>query len=513
MTAQQPRAVKLNPLDSVAVALTGLDLGEVIEVSGVDPKITCTAEIPAGHKVALADISEGQEVRKYGQIIGFASEPIKTGDHVHIHNLAMGDFARDYAPGKDAQPTAYVPQSEQATFSGFVREDGRVGTRNYVGLVASVNCSASVCHFIAERFKGEAMNRWPNVDGVVAFGHGMGCAMGIGTPNHRLLEATIGGFATNPNFGGALVLGLGCEVALVDEIFSHQKLIEGPRLKALDIQSLGGTEATIEAGVKVVEELLEVANRDTRKEVSAEHLVVGLECGGSDAYSGITANPALGAAADLIVAHGGTAVLAETTEIYGAEHLLTRRAISPEVAEKLVEKIKWWEEYTARNGMEINNNPSPGNKAGGLTTILEKSLGASAKGGSTNLVQVYDYAQLVGEKGFVFMDTPGYDMVSITGMIAGGANVVCFTTGRGTVCGSKPAPTIKLATNSEMYNRLARDMDVNCGRIVDGTATVQEVGREIFELILRVASGERSFSEGYGFGEHEFVPWNIGGTV
>jgi len=259
--------------------------------------------------------------------------------------------------------------------------------------------------------------------------------------------------------------------------------------------------------------MLPEANRVKREPVSAEHLTLALQCGGSDAYSGITANPSLGAAVDLLVRHRGTAILSETPEIYGAEHLLTRRAVSREVGEKLIERIRWWEAYTERNGGEMNNNPSPGNKAGGLTTILEKSLGAAAKGGTTKLCGVYRYAEPVTEKGFVFMDSPGYDPCSITGQVASGANIVCFTTGRGSVYGCKPAPSLKLATNTAMYERMDEDMDINCGSVVDAGVTIESVGERIFARLLEVASGSQTKSEQFGFGDDEFVPWQIGAVM
>ncbi len=505
------RTILLNAADNVAVALSDLAPGETIELDG--GALSVRDEIPAGHKAAVADIGAGEAVYKYGQIIGFASKEIKAGQHVHTHNLAMGRFGRDYAVGVDARPTEYVAEESRAVFEGYLRPDGRVGIRNYVGVLASVNCSASVCHFIAEAFKGSVMDEWPNVDGVLALGHGLGCGMAVGGEGHLVLQRALAGFARHPNFAGVLVIGLGCEANQVEALVADQGLEIDFKTRVMTIQDLGGTRATVERGIDAVKELLAEADKARRQRVSAGELIVGLECGGSDAYSGITANPALGAAADLVVAHGGTVILSETPEIYGAEHLLTRRAVSREAADKLIERIRWWEDYTARLGGEINNNPTPGNKAGGLTTILEKSLGAAAKGGSTNLVAVYDYAEPVTAKGLVFMDTPGYDMVSITGMIAGGAHLICFTTGRGTVCGSKPAPSLKLASNSAMYERLTDDMDFNCGAVIDGGITVGEMGREIFDLILAAASGRKTKSEAQGFGDHEFVPWQLGAVM
>jgi altronate hydrolase len=423
----------------------------------------------------------------------------------------MGDFARDYAFGLDAHPTA--PADRPATFQGIVRADGRVATRNFLGVLTTVNCSASAARFIAEQFRGGALAEFPNVDGVVALGHGTGCGMGVEGEPMALLRRTIAGYARHPNFAGVLVLGLGCESNQIAGLMRAEGLDEGPMLTAMTIQDTGGTTKTVKEGVARLSAMLPAANEARRETVPASHLTLALQCGGSDGYSGITANPALGACVDLLVRLGGTAVLSETPEIYGAEHLLTRRAASREVGEKLIERIRWWEDYTAKTGGEMNNNPSPGNKAGGLTTILEKSLGAVAKGGSTNLVDVYRYAEPITKKGFVFMDTPGYDPVSATGQVAGGANIICFTTGRGSVFGCKPAPSLKLATNTPLFRRMEDDMDIDCGPIADGEATVAEMGERIFKLVLDTASGTKTKSEILGFGEDEFTPWVLGAVM
>jgi altronate hydrolase len=452
-------------------------------------------------------------VLKFGQIIGFAAAAIEPGEHVHTHNLQIREFHRDSKIGTDSHPTELLPEAEGAHFEGVVRADGRVATRNYIGVLATVNCSASVSRFIADEFNKEILADFSNVDGVVALGHGTGCGMNADSQGFKILQRTLAGYARHPNFGAILLVGLGCEVNLVDCLMQNMNLTEGPLLKTVDIQTAGGTRESVAQGVNTIQHLLPEVNRVERRTVPAGHIVLGLECGGSDAYSGISANPALGAAADLLVRHGGTAILSETPEIYGAEHLLTRRAVSREVGEKLLERVKWWETYTASLGGEINNNPTPGNKAGGLTTILEKSLGAAAKGGTTNLMEVYQYAQPVLSKGLVFMDTPGYDAASITGMVAGGANIVCFTTGRGTVCGFKPVPTIKLASNTAMFQHMKGDMDINCGRVIDGEITIREMGEEIFRAILEVASGKKVKSEILGFGDNEFVPWHIGAVM
>ncbi len=501
--------VRLHDADNVVTAKSNIAPGSVL----TGENLKAVDEIPVGHKIATKDIAEGEAIRKYNQVIGFASTAIATGSHVHTQNVVMRDFERDYAFGADAMPIRMLPESERATFQGYVRDDGRVGTRNYIAVLSSVNCSATVCRYIADAFKGDALADYPNVDGVVALTHGTGCGMAGYGEGWDLLQATFDGYKRHPNFCGSLMVGLGCEVNQVAAMIEKHGWAVGKDFFPLTIQDTGGTAKTVREGIARVKAMLPEANRATRTTVPASELILGLECGGSDAYSGMTANPSLGAAADLLVRHGGTAVLAETPEVYGAEHLLTRRAVSREVGEKLIRHIKWWEDYTARNGGEMNNNPSPGNKAGGLTTILEKSLGAVAKGGTTNLVDVFQYAERIRTKGFAFMNTPGYDVTSVTGMVAGGANVVCFTTGRGSVFGCKPVPSIKLATNSAMYGRLEDDMDVNCGKVMDGVLNVQEMGAEIFDTILRVASGEPSKSEAQGFGDAEFVPWQIGAIM
>ena len=507
MLRETPLYLRLNPADDVVIACRELERGTNL----LQENVVCLERIPAGHKVATRAVAKGEPVRRYSQIIGFASQPIAAGAHVHVHNLEVRDFARDYAHGEAYRPTRFV--SEPATFKGIVRPDGRVATRNYIGILSTVNCSATVAKHVARAFEGEALASYPNVDGVVALTHTAGCGMDASGEGMDVLRRTLAGYARHANFAGVLIIGLGCEGNQMDALFFTQGLAEGPQLRAMTIQDKGGTAKAVAEGIAIVKQMLPAANQVERSPVPASGIVLGLQCGGSDGYSGITANPALGAAVDLLVSNGGTAILSETPEIYGAEHLLTRRAQSRAVGEKIVARIKWWEEYTARNKGEMNNNPSPGNKAGGLTTILEKSLGAVAKGGTTGLMDVYEYAQPVTAKGFVFMDTPGYDPVSATGQVAGGANMICFTTGRGSVYGCKPSPSLKLATNTPMYERMEDDMDINCGQILDGSVTVQELGQKIFDLILATASGEPSKSEVHGFGQDEFVPWYIGAVV
>ena len=508
MTIPVPDAIRLNPADNIVIALR--DLGSGSTVPGVAAPLA--GPVSRGHKIAARAVAQGENVIRYGQIIGVATRPIAAGEHIHTHNLGMGAHEQDYAHATEVRPLP--APAEPRTFLGYHRADGGVGTRNYLGILTSVNCSGSVARFIAEGIeKADWLDDFPNVDGVVPIVHGTGCGMSGKDEGYDTLFRTLAGYARNPNFAGILLVGLGCEVMQVPDLIGKARMRADGNFRYMTIQQTGGTRKTIQRGMEVLREMAEVANQARRQPAGLEHLMVGLQCGGSDGYSGITANPALGHASDLLVAHGGTTILSETSEIYGAEHLLTRRAVAPEVGAKIVERIHWWEEYTARNGGEMDNNPSPGNKKGGLTTILEKSLGAVAKGGTAPLTQVYKFAEPITERGFVFMDSPGYDPTSVTGQIASGANLIAFTTGRGSVSGYKPTPCIKLATNTEMYDRMSEDMDINCGDIITEGVTLEQKGREIFELFLRVASGEETKSEELGFGGAEFVPWAMGAVM
>ncbi|NKB57742.1 MAG: altronate dehydratase [Alphaproteobacteria bacterium] len=505
MASAKPLTIRLNAADNVVVAR--IDLLAGTEAAGT----VCRDTIPAGHKIAVDAIAAGAAVRKYNQIIGFATTDIAPGDHVHVHNVEMRQFDRDYAYCEEARATDFI--NDPATFEGYRRSGDRVGTRNYIGILTSVNCSASVARYIADAVRQEDLADYPNVDGVVALVHGTGCGMADTGEGYANLQRTLWGYARHPNFAGIVMVGLGCEVNQIDFLLEAYGIERGPLFQTMTIQESGGTRRSVERGAALIREMLPEANRVRRETLPASHLTLALQCGGSDAYSGITANPSLGAAVDLLVRHGGTAILSETPEIYGAEHLLTRRAVSQEVGEKLIERIRWWEAYTERNGGEMNNNPSPGNKAGGLTTILEKSLGAAAKGGTTNLCGVYQYAEPITQSGFVFMDSPGYDPCSITGQVASGANIVTFTTGRGSVYGCKPAPSLKLATNTPMFERMDEDMDINCGGVVDAGESIESVGEKIFQRLLEVASGDPTKSEQFGFGDDEFVPWQIGAVM
>ena len=508
MSKDLPQTIRLNESDNVIIALKDLATGAVLP--GLD--VPLAEAVARGHKIASRPIAEGEKVIRYGQTIGIATSAIAPGAHVHVHNLGMGGHAE--AQEFSTEVRALPAPGEKRHFMGYHRADGSVGTRNYLGILTSVNCSGSVARFIAEASEKQGwLDDFENVDGIVPIVHGTGCGMSGNDEGYDTLFRTLQGYARNPNFAGILLLGLGCEVMQVPDLVGRGRMRSDGNFRYMTIQQSGGTRKTIERGIEQLKEMAAEANKITRAPAGLEHLMIGMQCGGSDGYSGITANPALGAASDLLVAHGGTTILSETSEIYGAEHLLTRRAVTPEVGAKIVERIHWWEDYAERNGGEMDNNPSPGNKKGGLTTILEKSLGAVAKGGTAPLTQVYKFAEQITERGFVFMDSPGYDPCSVTGQIASGANLIAFTTGRGSVSGYKPTPCIKLATNSEMYGRMSEDMDVNCGDIITDAVSLEDKGREIFELFLRVASGEETKSEQLGFGGAEFVPWQMGAVM
>ena len=503
--------IRIHPQDDVVIARQQLLGGTRIESEG----ITVSGLVPPGHKIAVRAIAAGAPVRRYNQIIGTATQAIAAGQHVHTHNLAFSHFDRGHTVGGDVRPVAYV--DTPATFDGIKRPGGRVATRNYIGVLTSVNCSATVARAIADHFRRdihpEALAAFPQVDGIVALTHGAGCATDSEGEGLQVLRRTLAGYARHANFAAVIVVGLGCETNQIQGLLAQEGLREGAKLVTLSIQDTGGTAKSVARGIEVVKQLLPEANAVRREPVPASHLVVGLQCGGSDGYSGISANPALGAAVDLVVRHGGTAVLSETPEIYGGEHLLLQRAVSQAVAEKLEARLQWWTDYCARHHAEMDNNPSAGNKAGGLTTILEKSLGAIAKSGTTPMVDVYEYAQPITAKGFVYMDTPGYDPVSATGQVAGGANLICFTTGRGSAYGCAPSPSLKLATNNALWARQEEDMDINCGTVIDGSESVEQLGERIFLEMLAAASGRKTKSELHGYGQNEFVPWALGAVM
>ena len=513
ISLQETPAIHLHPSDNVAIALVPLSAKRTLTIANT--QITLNTAIHAGHKVALQSVAIGQAVRRYGQIIGFASQPISPGDHVHTHNLSVGNMQLDYAVGSEVVDIPFVAANERRTFAGYQRADGSAGTRNTVAVIGTVNCASHTLKRIVERAKRELLPNYPNVTDIVALSHKHGCATRDGSPELGMLQRTLAGFAHNPNVAGYLFVGLGCETNQFESLFlAHRARFGAHQLPPyMAIQDEGGVAATIEAGLAALVPVLQYADQFRRTPTPISKLNLALQCGGSDGFSGISANPALGVAVDMLVAHGGTAVLAETPEIYGAEHMLTRRAASQAVADKLIERIHWWEEYTRREGFEIDNNPSHGNKAGGLTTIYEKSLGAVAKGGSMPLAAVYEYAEPMTQSGFVFMDTPGYDPVSATGQVAGGSNIIIFTTGRGSCFGFKPVPSIKISTNSTTYERMRSDMDINAGTIITGHESIKQVGERIFSYMIDVASGKASLSEAQDIGEEEFNPWMLGATM
>ncbi|MEJ8825948.1 altronate dehydratase family protein [Variovorax humicola] len=498
--------IRLDPKDNVVVARIEVPAGTEVASEGV----TTLQPVPAGHKLAARFIAKGEPVLKYNTVIGFASEDLPPGTWMHSHNIAFGDLVKDYRHGLDYVPTRLLPPAQRARFQGIVRADGRVATRNYVGVFIVSHGAATVARKIASFFDEDELAAFPNIDGVVPYVHEQGAGMERSGEPMELLRRTIGGYIRHPNTAGALVIALGEEHNPLDEFLAHQKLVAGPMLQTLVIQQAGGTKKAIAAGIEQVRSMLAAANAVQREAVSAEHISIGLQCGGSDGFSGLSANPALGRAMEILIEHGGTAMLSETSEIFGVEHTLTARAVTPEVGKKLVARIDWWLRYNEGRDTQINGRVSPGNNAGGLANVLEKSLGGAKKGGNAPLMAVYEYAEPVTQHGLVFMDTPGYDPVSATGQIAGGANLICFTTGRGSCFGSVPAPTVKLASNTPMYARMANDMDINCGVVIDGEATIDQMGRAIFEQILRHASGEPTKSEALGVGLNEFVPWPLG---
>lgn len=503
-TADVP-VIRLHALDNVVVASHRLSPGARAAREGLEAR----EAIPVGHKMATRSIAAGDPILKYGQVIGAATVDIAAGSHVHSHNMAMTEERRR------AEVTAWsAPEQSTRTFMGYRRADGRVGVRNYVGVLTSVNCSATVARLIAqEAERSGLLDAFPNVDGVVPITHTSGCGMAGSGEGFDLLRRTLWGTAANPNFGAVMLVGLGCEVLQIGRFAKDFGLSGRDTFQAFTIQDIGGTRRAVEEGLERLREMLTLADAERRTEQPASELVLGLQCGGSDAWSGVTSNPALGNAADRLVALGGTAILSETPEIYGAEHLLYARARSAEVSARLRARLDWWEDYTARHGAAMDNNPSPGNKAGGLTTILEKSLGAVAKGGASPLVDVVEYAEPLTKRGLVFMDSPGFDPCSATGQVASGATLIAFTTGRGSAFGFKPSPSIKLSSNSDIYRRMTEDIDLDCGAIADGESTVEQKGAEILDYLLEVASGRRSKSEALGYGGSEFVPWLIGATM
>lgn len=509
------KLLKIHPHDNTATALQALQIGDEVAYSDEKLKNLAIAQsITKMHKVALEDIPAGAAIKKYGQIIGFASQSIRKGEHVHTHNCEMGEVSKDYAISQAYHPWKVLPEAERVGFMGYRRPGGKTGTRNYIGIITSVNCSATVAQQIAQHYNSATFHEeWSNVDGIVALTHSGGCGMRHNDEGYRMLQRTFEGFAKHPNFGGILLVGLGCETMQIEEVMAQSGLHNNAQFQAFTIQQRGGSKQAIAVGISAIDAMLPQVNACNREFSPASDLVMAVQCGGSDAFSGFTANPALGLAADLMVSNGGTVIYSETPEIFGAEHLLTRRAESDAVAQQLLERIAWWQSYTQMHGFDLDNNPSPGNKVGGLTTIMEKSLGAQAKSGNSPLMAVYHYAEPITRSGLVFMDSPGFDPVSVTGQVASGANIVCFTTGRGSAYGCKPVPSIKLCSNSDTFRSMQDDMDINCGLVIDGEQTLQQMGDTIFEQVLAVASGKKTQSEILGYGDAEFNPWKIGAVL
>ena len=509
-TSSAQSVIRLHPADPIVVAVRELVPGEVLMIDGHDV-LTVREVIPSGHKVALSDVPAGAVITRYGSRIGIATTDIPMGTWVHSHNLDVGPIPRDYSY---TVVPALCPQPSGRTFMGYARRDGRVGTRNYVAVISSVHCSGHVTLQIARQFTPERLAAYPNVDGVIPIVHHSGCSLPPSGPAQRYLKRLLSNIARHPNIGAALFVGLGCETTQAEEC-AAMALAQDPvnvDVPWITIQDKGGFRRTVEAGVAELERLLTVANTCTRTPQPLAALQLGLECGGSDTLSGVTANPLVGLAADRIVMEGGTAVLAETTEVFGAEDLLLSRVTDAAVAERLIERFRWWLDHADKLDFTVDNNPTPGNKRGGLTTIFEKSLGAVAKGGSTPLCAVYEYAERVDRHGFVFMDTPGSDPASVTGLVAGGCNMVIFTTGRGTVYSSNVAPCIKVGSNSQLYARLSDDIDCNAGKVLDGVSW-DDAANELTELIIAAASGQPTKSEYNGLPDNEFIPWQPDGLL
>src|SRR5580692_8264790 len=504
MTSPRPNALRLNAADNVVVAMRRLEAGE-----GVDGESLATAEaIPSGHKVAVEAIRAGATIHKYGQVIGLATADVAPGAHVHTHNVAMSSLR------EGAKAGAVQRQESPRTFEGYRRATGKVGVRNYIGVLTSVNCSATVARHIAQAAERQGvLDAYPDIDGIVPITDASGCGMAGSGGGFEVLRRTLWGTAANPNFGGVMLVGLGCEVLQIGRLKADYGLDESDTFQSFTIQDTGGTRRAIEEGLDRLAAMLPRVGGARRTTVPASEITLGLQCGGSDAWSGVTSNPALGVASDRLAGLGATVILSETPEIYGAEHLLIARATSVQVANKLRARLAWWEGYTARNGAVMDNNPGPGNKAGGLTTILEKSLGAVAKAGGSPLMDVVEYAEPIAAKGLVFMDSPGFDPCSATGQVASGATMIAFTTGRGSAFGCKPSPSIKLSSNTEIYRRMQDDIDVDCGGIATGQASIAERGEAVLDCLLDVASGAPSKSEALGYGGAEFVPWQVGAVM
>ncbi len=510
----RPALLHLRADDDVAIATGPFPAGTSVAVSD-GGEVILRADIPSGHKVAVRDLAAGALVRKYGHVIGATTERVRVGEHLHTHNLGMPADPTALATVGEAHPApASVPADLRRTFEGYLRGDGRVGTRNFIVVLTTVNCSATVAKAVARRTGPLVEAIGEGVDGVVAITHGTGCGMAGSGEGWDVLQRTLAGYARNPNVGGVVVIGLGCEVNTLEGLLGQLQLSPEVPVSHLTIQAAGGTAPAVSQASEAVLAMARTIATAQRQTVGVERLVLGMQCGGSDAWSALTANPALGVASDYLVALGATSLLGETPEIYGAEQMLVDRVLDPVDGERILDRIRWWERYTAAAGTTLDGNPSPGNKAGGITTILEKSLGSVAKGGQSPVAGYLEYAEACdGRHGLLFMDTPGFDPVSATGMVAGGANLICFTTGRGSAFGSKPAPTVKLATNAALATHMSGDMDLDCSGVAEQGVPIQDMGRRVYDLLLEVASGARTKSELLGLGDEEFVPWQIGAVL
>jgi altronate hydrolase len=502
--ARKGRVLRLHPEDTVGVALEALEVGETLGVGG----LVARDPVPSGHKVALVRLKRGDVVTKLGAIIGCATTEIPAGAHVHRHNVDAVTRTSGALPRK--MPLAGSLPNDRPGFQGYHRADGRVGTRNVLVVLPTVNCSATVARRIATAFRARlGDSRHLGIDGVVALCHAQGCSVRADGPGMAMVRRVLAGYARHANVGGVLVVGLGCEDNQPDHFLRESSLQPSPQLHVVMIQEAGGTLPAIETGVEALGAMLPQASA-SRREAPLSALILGLQCGGSDGFSAISANPALGAAVDRLIACGGTAILSETPEIVGAEALLLERATDPKTADKLRRLLARWQEAAKADGGTLDANPSPGNHAGGITTILEKSLGAVAKSGTSPLTGVFEYAEPIHRRGLVFMDSPGYDPVSATGQIASGANLICFTTGRGSCFGTAPVPSLKVSSTSELACRMAGDIDIDCGTIIAGTETIEEAGERILSSVVATASGQKTASETLGYGEDEFVPWTPG---
>jgi len=486
-------AVIVDPADNVAVVKTAVDAGLSLEAPG-GRTVTLTGAVTPGHRFATRAIPEGTFVLQYGQPIG-TSRGIAEGDPITLRNMSNEvPVVRDLPADLHIAAPDHFPASQVATWQGFRRPDGRIGTRNFVLIVPTSMCASHESQQIATiaEFTLYSREKFPNVDGVVAIPHNKGCGCSDGS-NIDVMLRTLSNYAGHPNVGGVIFIGLGCEktnLTAVEKYLQKEHVELGKPVVRFGIQEVGGTQAVIDRGLKEVADMLPIVNQTTRSAASMDELILGVKCGGSDGFSGLSANPALGRAADLLVRSGGTVLITEVPEFCGAEHILAQRSKDRATGEAVYEMVDWYKEYASKFGTVLNENPSPGNVAGGLLNITIKSLGAIAKAGTTRVEGVTGYAELPAGKGLWLMQGPGYDQESTPGLVAAGAQVVVFTTGRGTTIGNAIAPVVKLASNTPVHQRMSRDLDLSAGGIIDGTETIAQVGARVFEHVRRVASGD-----------------------